>query len=418
VRRPPSTLSGMAFPPEPYPPARPPHQQGYPPVQQPQVAPWGAGGPPAPHQAPWRPPRRHRGGTVLVAVGIAAASLALIAMISQIAVLTSARAALVGGIVALVPLAVVVLGIRWIDRWEPEPRYALVFAFLWGAGVSTLVSLWLNSAFTEAVYLSTGNLDTAEMVGATVGAPLIEESAKGLGLLLLFLARRRYFDGPVDGIVYAAMVAAGFAFVENILYFGSSIDILPVIFVMRGILSPFAHVLFTVAMGLALGLAARSRSSAAWLLALPVGWLVAVALHALWNGSTFTDTFFGLYVLVQVPLFVGAVILVVWLRRRERRIITARLVEYARAGWFAPHEVTMLGSFPGRRAAVSWAGRGGPEAKRAMRTFQRSATELALARQRFATGRAEPTHHHDERVLLDRVTASRATFLRAVAGVR
>ncbi|QDB79376.1 PrsW family intramembrane metalloprotease [Georgenia wutianyii] len=407
----------MSYPPrEPYPPAVRPLQQAYAP--QPQAAPWGAGGVPAPAQAPWQPPRHPRGGTALVAVGSAVAALALVTSISQIAVMTSAFGALVGSLVALVPLLAVLLGIRWVDRWEPEPRYALLFAFLWGAGVSTLVSLWLNTAFTQAVYLSTGNVETAELLGASVGAPIIEESAKGLGVLILFLARRRYFDGPVDGIVYAAMIAAGFAFVENILYFGRSMEILPQIFVMRGILSPFAHVLFTVAIGIALGLAARSRSSYAWLWSLPIGWLVAVLLHALWNGSTFTDSFFGLYVLVQVPLFVSAVILVVWLRRRERRVITGRLVEYARAGWFAPHEVTMLSSFPARRAALAWAARGGPAAKRAMRDFQHSATVLALARQRFATGRREPGYHQGERALLDRVTTARATFLRALSLAR
>src|SRR5699024_9643389 len=105
-----------------------------------------------------------------------------------------------------------------------------------------------------------------------------------------------------------------------------------------------------------------------------------------------------------------------WLRRRERRVIMLRLVEYAHAGWFAPHEVTMLSSFPGRSAARTWAARGGPTAARAMTDFQRTATALALARQRFATGRGEPTYHHDERALLERVTASRATFLRALAG--
>ncbi|MBD8061227.1 PrsW family intramembrane metalloprotease [Oceanitalea stevensii] len=409
----------MALPPQPYPPSgRPAQPTAYLAGQQPQTAPWGTGGPPAPAQAPWQPPRPRRGGTVFVLVGTGVGILALIATVAQIASLTSAGAALTGGIVALVPLAAVLLGIRWIDRWEPEPRYALLFAFLWGAGVSTLVSIWLNTAFSTAVYYSTGNVETAEVLGAALGAPLIEETAKGMGVLILFLARRRYFDGPVDGIVYAATVAAGFAFVENILYFGRSIDMLPQIFIMRGILSPFAHVMFTVAIGIALGLAARSRSSFAWVGALPLGWLVAVLLHALWNGSTFTGSFFGLYVLVQVPLFVAGIILVVWLRRRERRVITGRLVEYARAGWLAPHEVTMLGSFPGRRAAMSWAARGGPSAKAAMRTFQHSATALALGRQRFATGRAEPSYHHDERVLLDRVTTSRTTFLQALTQVR
>ena len=35
--------------------------------------------------------------------------------------------------------------------------------------------------------------------------------------------RRREFDGVVDGVVYAGLVAAGFAFTENILYFGARV---------------------------------------------------------------------------------------------------------------------------------------------------------------------------------------------------
>lgn len=375
---------------------------------------------PAPDSSPsagpptgWRPRTPRRGLTVGVVVGIVVALVALIATIAQIAALTGTGAAVVGSIIALVPLGVVLLGIRWIDRWEPEPRYALVFAFLWGAGVSTLVSLWLNTAFTQAVYLSTGNTENSELIGAAIGAPLIEETAKGVGILIVFLARRRYFDGPVDGIVYGAMVAAGFAFVENILYFGTSIDILPQIFVMRGILSPFAHVLFSAAMGIALGLAARSRHRHTWVWALPIGWLLAVVLHSLWNASAYTGTFFGLYVVVQVPVFVATVVLVVWLRSRERRIITVRLAEYAQAGWFAPHEVTMLSSFAGRRAGRAWASRGGRESARAMRTFQRAASDLAFGRQRMVAGRADLATQRDERSLLQLVTASRATFLNA-----
>src|SRR5512141_2988371 len=42
-----------------------------------------------------------------------------------------------GGFVAsLLPLAAVLLAVRVIDRWEPEPRRLLVFAFVWGAAVS------------------------------------------------------------------------------------------------------------------------------------------------------------------------------------------------------------------------------------------------------------------------------------------
>ena len=70
-------------------------------------------------------------------------------------------------------------------------------------------------------------------------APLVEEVAKGLGVLLIYAFSRAHFDGPVDGLVYAATVAAGFAFTENILYFGVALveggaEELGATFVMRG----------------------------------------------------------------------------------------------------------------------------------------------------------------------------------------
>ncbi|MEE6272174.1 PrsW family intramembrane metalloprotease [Georgenia wangjunii] len=398
-------------PSEPYPPSRTVgaahvHAGATPP-------PWGQGAPPGTAGPRWPEPASRRGTPVWGVLAVVLVGIVTLVSIGQIADITGSGAAVAGGVVALVPLVVVLLGIRWVDRWEPEPRLTLLFALLWGAGVATLVSLVLNTAVSMAVYATTGDVTTAETVGAVVSAPLVEESAKGLGVLLILLARRRYFDGPVDGIVYAATVGAGFAFVENILYFGESIETLPAVFIMRGIMSPFAHVIFTAAIGVALGLASRSRSRAAWVLAFPAGWFVAVVLHALWNGSAVAGTFFALYGLVQVPLFVGVVVLVLWLRRQERGVIGARLGEYAAAGWFAPHEVAMLTSFPARRRARAWAsGRG---AGAAMTRFQRAATELAFARQRAATGRADLRQGADERALLERVTASRHEFAGAAA---
>jgi RsiW-degrading membrane proteinase PrsW (M82 family) len=79
----------------------------------------------------------------------------------------------------------------------------------------------------------------------------VEELAKGLGIVLIFLFARKHFDGPVDGIVYAAWVAGGFAFTENILYFGgelldsSSPLAVAQVFLIRGLMSPFAHIMFT-----------------------------------------------------------------------------------------------------------------------------------------------------------------------------
>jgi hypothetical protein len=82
-----------------------------------------------------------------------------------------------------------------------------------------------------------------------VVAPVVEEFTKGLFLVGLLLFRRREFDGIVDGVVYAGIVAAGFAFSENILYLGRAVSepesagVLATLFV-RGVASPFAHPLF------------------------------------------------------------------------------------------------------------------------------------------------------------------------------
>src|SRR5690606_31819776 len=166
-----------------------------------------------------------------------------------------------------------------------------------------------------------------------VVAPVVEETFKGLGVLGLFLLRRQHFDGPVDGVVYAATVAAGFAFTENILYFAQHTNHVWVVFVMRGLVSPFAHLIFTACIGIAIGMAARSRKTTTVFLAFPVGLVGAMGLHALWNGTSFMGNFFVLFLVVQVPLFIAVVVLMFWLRRQEADVIRARLGEYAQAGW-------------------------------------------------------------------------------------
>ncbi|WP_243738228.1 PrsW family intramembrane metalloprotease [Cellulomonas shaoxiangyii] len=358
---------------------------------------------------------RSAGATVVAAVGIALAGLAALAGIAFVMLEVGMGPGLTGTLLALVPLALVLAGVRWLDRWEPEPRGALVFALLWGAGVAVLVSAVVNDLAAWTVANATGSLDAGVMAAAVVSAPIVEESAKGAGVLLLFLTRRRYFDGVVDGIVYAGVVAAGFAFTENILYFGRAGGALAETFVLRGLATPFAHLLFTACIGAALGLAARSRSRGAIWWLLPLGLLAAMVAHSLWNLTSILagGSYIGIYLLVQVPVFLGVVGIALWLRGKERQVVEVRLTEYARAGWFAPHEVQMLSSLRLRRAAVAWAGRvGGPVAAEAMRDFQRRATTLAFRRQLAVNGRADlRTHGLDERETLASLTADRGRVL-------
>ncbi|MFC7406135.1 PrsW family intramembrane metalloprotease [Georgenia alba] len=367
----------------------------------------------------WPQPKPRSSLTLLLEIiGIALGLAGALYLVAYVASATGVGATAVSSILALFPLAGVIGAVLWVDRWEPEPKWLLAAAFAWGAGVSTAVSLWLNTAYSQSVYNRTGDDVLANTLGAVVGAPLVEESIKCLGVLLIFLLRRKFFDGPVDGIVYAAVVAAGFAFTENILYFAqnSAAGALGMTFVMRGIMSPFAHLIFTAAAGIALGFASRSRNSLTWVWAFPIGLVGAMLLHAVWNASaSLGGVMLVAYFLFQVPLFAAVIVLVVWLRNDEKATIGNRLSEYAQAGWFAPHEIQMLTSLKGRRLARSWAGARGARAKEAMKTFQKQATALAYTRQRALTGRYDFGVQRDEQELLATVNQARAGFMGAPA---
>ena len=323
-------------------------------------------------------------------------------------------APLVGMALALIPLAGVLFAVHLVDRWEPEPRGLVVAAVAWGAVGA--VGLALLADLAVAPLLRVLDPSAANAISSIVQAPIVEEVAKTLGVLLIFVVGRRAFDGPVDGIVYGALVGAGFAFTENILYFATSlieggVGEVTFTFLLRGILSPFAHVMFTAVTGFALGRAARAGAKAGEVLgALLIGTLGAIALHALWNGSAVLADFFALYVTLQMPLFLAFVGGVMLLRREESRLTRERLGEYAGAGWFSAAEVEMLATPRGRRRAVAWARTLPGDRGAAMKHFISEATSLAAARQRALTGR-DPHAADDERTSLARAVAARAALL-------
>ncbi|SMG36718.1 PrsW family intramembrane metalloprotease [Agreia pratensis] len=370
------------------------------------------------------PPTPKSTGLVLSIIGISVLGFVFLAVLAYVAIGLGPVALVVCGLVALIPLSVVILTITWIDRWEPEPRGALWFAFLWGAAASVAIALLVGLGIQLAVYYATeGQGGVGDFFSAVIQAPLVEESAKGLGVLILFFVLRRHFDGPIDGLVYGATVAAGFAFTENILYFGSSLIEsggvgLGFTFFLRGIMSPFAHVMFTACTGVALGFASQKKG---WLPGIGfffIGLVPAALLHALWNGSSFIveglGGFFLVYAIVQVPLFALAIIAVVFLRKREAALTRVRLEEYASAGWFTPEEVAMLSTGAGRRQARAWAAAQGGDKGRVMRRFTLDATRLAFARQRVVTGRDGIGGQRDEADLLRAVAADRASLLASV----
>ena len=360
------------------------------------------------------PPQRRGAGLVVAAVfGITLVSIVCLLVTVYLLVGLGPAAFAIGGVMALVPLTIVYLGVRWVDRWEPEPRAAVVFAFMWGAGVAVLLALLVGAEVDNVINSLGGPGPDYEFFGAVVQAPIVEEVGKGLGILIIFFAARKHFDGPVDGLVYSAWVAGGFAFTENILYFGSQIiarEGIFEIFIVRGIMSPFAHLMFTAFIGIALGLAARRGGTLTAIGYFIVGLIPAILLHAFWNGALFfVSDFFGYYFLVQVPLFVATIALVIFLRRQESKLTHDRLAEYASVGWINSDEVNALATRAGRKQAIAWASRQGKADE--MKRYIEDATRLAFARQRIITGRDRIGAPADEAELLTRMVAARAALV-------
>ncbi len=365
-------------------------------------------GAPVNHVAGWAPVASSAATRVVEVIGITFGLAGVVYLLSYVVSVSNVNDAVLSSILAMVPLGIVGVAIYWIDRWDREPRGVMILAFLWGAGVSTSLSLLGNTAFFEWQYRRTNDIDLSTTLSVSVGAPLIEELTKGLGVLLIFLVFRRVFDGPVDGVVYGALVGGGFAFTENILYFVEAMqfDQLASTFVGRGLMSPFAHVTFTAVTGLLLGMASRHHSKAFAIVGFPLGLLGAMGLHGLWNYSAEPGgNWFYLYLMLQLPILAIFVGICVYLRAQEAKMIRRRAGEYASAGWLSPNEAYMLGSFRERSRARIWARGYGREA--AMKELQKDATRLAYNRERAASGRVHVFDYPEQTRLLDRVTRHR-----------
>jgi protease PrsW len=288
---------------------------------------------------------------------------------------------------ALVPVPLLIALVLWMDRLEPEPRRNLAFAFGWGAGIAALTALIINTADLEYVTMPALGASTGEYVAATLGAPVVEETLKGLALIGLLWRRRDELDGPTDGVIYAAMVGLGFAMIENVGYYINAlltperggIALLGYLFVLRGLLSPLLHPIFTSMTGLGVAYAANHKHGGKWAVAL--GLLTAMILHGTWNGLSLYGTA-GLVAgyLIMGSVLAGLIAILVADRRRVVGLIERYLPGYERTGLITEDDIVMLASLPARSAARAWArGEGGLPASAAMSDYQLAATELALA---------------------------------------
>lgn len=183
-----------------------------------------------------------------------------------------------------------------LDKYEPEPLNRIILGFIYG-----LISI-IPALIVELIIQSV--IGSNLFINSAIIAPIVEEFSKGLFVLLL--ARNESFDGPLDGLVYGAMVGAGFAAGENLLYaislsassgfqFGITLTTL------RSLSQIIGHPLYTSITGVGIGEAkvglSANKFQQIWR---------AILLHGMWNASSAIPDFgfyLGLLIVIVTSIY-------------------------------------------------------------------------------------------------------------------
>ena len=312
-------------------------------------------------------------------------------------------------VLLLLYAAPVFILIYLLDLYEREPIPLLLASFLWGAIVATQLAGFANAGW-GLVVARVGGPEFASQWTAALTAPLVEETLKGLGVVLIVLIARREVDDMMDGFVYGAVCGLGFAVVEDVFYFigvfgGSTSGVLRGFFV-RVVASGFyGHVLYTGLVGMGIGYVVSRRSvvpARRRFGVLAALCAAAVGGHFLWNSSlldfypapTWTGVEWLLVVVATsakgLPLLGFVAVAVALARGRERRWLRSALGPEVGGSALSGIELDLLEN-PGRRrrSRREMKLRAGATAATLLRRLQHEQIRLAVARTR-ADG-AEPS---------------------------
>jgi len=244
--------------------------------------------------------------------------------------------------------------INWLDRYEKEPKALLGAAFLWGVLIAGGGAYIINTVLGLGVYIVTGSEGATDFATASIIAPIVEESLKGLAVLVVFFLFRREFDSILDGIIYAGITALGFAAIENVLYIynygyqeGGWSGLWQLVFI-RVILVGWQHPFYTSFTGIGLAIARMNRNVLIKIIAVLGGFATAVFTHA------FHNTFGGLiggFEGLALGTFVDWVgwffmlVFIVWMIVNERNILKRQLQEEVSDGLISPAQYRTALSF-------------------------------------------------------------------------
>ena len=201
-------------------------------------------------------------------------------------------------LLALAPVAIIILYIYVKDKYEKEPKRLLFHTFLLGAIVSIVITTILYVFYDLFLPLPNHYSIWQQFVKAFFVVGLTEEFSKYI-IIRYYAQPNKEFNEPFDGIVYAVMVSMGFAATENIFYVlegGYEVALL------RAFTAVPAHATFGILMGYFVGKAKFSKNRIKLNL---IGLLLAILFHGTYDFFLFIDFVPGIWSGAFVSLFIG-----------------------------------------------------------------------------------------------------------------
>ena len=248
------------------------------------------------------------------------------------------------------------------DRFGRETRRLAVIGFVWGGLIATFVMALPGNAAMLSILSKLFDSQFAQSWGPAIVAPLVEESSKGVGVVILILLASRHVRTSYDGFILGAFVGLGFQVFEDWMYgvnasataFGfDQVHNSIATFLARGLLAGLvSHALYTALVGAGIGAWVQSRGQ-------PLGARLpgtvgpiaaALLLHSMWDYGAFTG-----FTIVVILTGISAIILVViigrWTNRQLRPWMSDLLAPEVASGLISDDELTaMVGSRPATAA--------------------------------------------------------------------
>jgi RsiW-degrading membrane proteinase PrsW (M82 family) len=214
---------------------------------------------------------------------------------------------------ALAPALAIMIYIYIKDKYEREPISLLLKNFGLGASASVVITLVIGAFGNFFLPVTNPESVVQQFIKAFVVVALVEEFSKYV-IVRYYAQRNKEFDEPFDGIVYAVMVAMGFAALENIMYvfqYGMSNGIL------RAFTAVPAHAAFGILMGFFMGKAKFAKTKKEKIRLNLTGLLAATLFHGAYDFFLFINFIPGISIGAFLSLAIGLVLSRKAIRRHQ-----------------------------------------------------------------------------------------------------